>query len=239
MQTLFEDGYQQVERDGNPDLGAHGILAGAIESFDAQMPFDPFEEQLHLPSAAIELRDGQRRDGEVVGQKDQCLAALGIAIANAAQLLGVRAAGVETAQHHRLVEAQAGALVHRMGVAAHQTAVLPCAGEEESRMLCDAMQAAKVQIAPVHDIEGAELVNQLIENVHIVHAAGCNNHHGGKVTLKGEQCVKFDGGFVPAEGGPGKERQAQVDRGRAQGIGGLVQFGGKGLGGRRALPPAE
>jgi len=32
---------------------------------------DPFEEQLDLPTAAAQLSDRQRRQGEVVCQKDQ------------------------------------------------------------------------------------------------------------------------------------------------------------------------
>ena len=45
------------------------------------MLLDPFEEEFDLPAAAIELGDGQRRHGEVVGQKDQRLARFWIAIA--------------------------------------------------------------------------------------------------------------------------------------------------------------
>ena len=49
------------------------------------MLLDPFEEQFDLPATAIELGDGQRRDGEVVGQEDQRLAGFGIAITDATQ----------------------------------------------------------------------------------------------------------------------------------------------------------
>ena len=59
MQTFFQNGDEQVNGDGAPDLGAHGVLARTVERFDAQMLLDPFEEQFHLPATAIELRDGQ------------------------------------------------------------------------------------------------------------------------------------------------------------------------------------
>jgi hypothetical protein len=39
----------------------------ARESFDAQMLFDPLEEQLYLPAAFIECCDGQGRQGSVIG----------------------------------------------------------------------------------------------------------------------------------------------------------------------------
>ena len=93
MQAFFQNGDEQVNRDGAPDLGAHRVLAHAVKSFDAQMLFDPFEEQFDLPAAMIQLRNGQGRRGEVIGQKDQRLAGLGIAIADAAQRVGINPAG--------------------------------------------------------------------------------------------------------------------------------------------------
>src|SRR2546425_9082684 len=237
MQTLFENRHQQVNRNRDPDLGAHGVLAGAVEGFDAQMLFDPFEEQFDMPATMIKLRNRQCGHGEVVGQKDQRLASLGIAIADAAQRLRVSLLGVETAQHHGLVEAQSGDLVRRPRITSLTTEVFLGAGDEESRMLLDAMQAGKVQIAPVHDVERTGFVNQLVENVHIVDAARRDNNHGGEVALQGQQSVKFDGGFASAEGGPRKERQAQVDGGGVQRVSGLLKFGGKRLVGveRRGL----
>ena len=89
MQTFFQNGDEQINGDGAPDLGAHRVGAGAIKGFDAQMLLDPFEEEFDLPAAPIQLRDGQRRDGEVVGQKDQRLARFWIAITDATQRDGI------------------------------------------------------------------------------------------------------------------------------------------------------
>ena len=74
MQTFFQDGDEQINGDGAPDLSAHRVGRSAVKGFDAQMLLDPFEEQFDLPAAMIELGDGQSRHGEVVGQKDQRLA---------------------------------------------------------------------------------------------------------------------------------------------------------------------
>ena len=89
MQTFFQNRDEQVSGDGAPDLGAHRVGRGAVKDFDARMLLDPFEEEFDLPAAAIELGDGQRRDGEVVGQEDQPLAGLGIAITDAPQRDGI------------------------------------------------------------------------------------------------------------------------------------------------------
>jgi hypothetical protein len=79
MQLFLDDRNEDVDRDGNPDLGLHCILGCAVECFDAQVLFDPFEEQFDLPARPIQVRDGQRWFGKVVGQKDQFLVGLRIA----------------------------------------------------------------------------------------------------------------------------------------------------------------
>ena len=38
------DGDQHVNGDGDPDLGLHRVLAGAVEGFDSQVLLDPFEQ---------------------------------------------------------------------------------------------------------------------------------------------------------------------------------------------------
>ena len=48
-----------MDGDGDPDLDPHRVLGSALKGFDAQMLFNPFEEQFDLPAAAVELRDRQ------------------------------------------------------------------------------------------------------------------------------------------------------------------------------------
>src|SRR5437763_1433183 len=54
MKPLFDDRYQDVDRDGDPDLSLDRILGSPEESLDAQMLLDPLEEKLHLPAAFVE-----------------------------------------------------------------------------------------------------------------------------------------------------------------------------------------
>ena len=48
-----------LDTDRGPDLGFDGILRGAVEGFDAQVLFDPFEEQFDLPAAVRSQTLGQ------------------------------------------------------------------------------------------------------------------------------------------------------------------------------------
>ena len=75
-QAFFDDGNQYIDRDGDPDLSLHGIVAGAIKGLDAKVLLDPLEEQFDLPATSIQLSDGQRRQGKIVGQKNQSLVGL-------------------------------------------------------------------------------------------------------------------------------------------------------------------
>ena len=102
MQPVFQNGNEQINGDGDPDLGAHGVRACAVKGFDAQMLFDPFEEQFDLPAARIKLDNRQGRRGEVVGQKDQFLAGLGIAIADASPCVWIIVLGVESDRYQGL-----------------------------------------------------------------------------------------------------------------------------------------
>ena len=50
---LSDDGHQHVNGNSDPDLRFDCVLRGAIEGFDSEMLFDPFEEQLYLPTGLV------------------------------------------------------------------------------------------------------------------------------------------------------------------------------------------
>ena len=54
---------------------------------DAQMLLDPFEEQLHLPTAFVELGDGQSRKLEIVGEEPEAFVVLFVIKNDVAQIL--------------------------------------------------------------------------------------------------------------------------------------------------------
>ena len=70
IEAFLDDRDEHIDRDGDPDLGFHGILRGAIELLDAKMLLDPLEEQLDLPAAFVKRADGQRGQIELVAQKN-------------------------------------------------------------------------------------------------------------------------------------------------------------------------
>ena len=114
LQSFSDDGDEDVDRDGDPNLGLDRVLAGAEEGLDAEVLLDPFEEQFDLPALFVNLRDRQRGQDEVVGQELQLPAGFGVAVADAAQLVRIRRSRLERGQDDRLIRTDARTLVHRM-----------------------------------------------------------------------------------------------------------------------------
>ena len=70
-ELLVQDGDHDVSAHRDPDLGPHRVGAGAVVVFDAQVAFDPLEEEFDLPPGFVEQGHAQGGDPEVVGQEDE------------------------------------------------------------------------------------------------------------------------------------------------------------------------
>ena len=56
-EPFSDDGDQDVDADGDPDLGLDRVFAGTEEAFDAQMLLDPFEQQGDiLPINVVQMK---------------------------------------------------------------------------------------------------------------------------------------------------------------------------------------
>ena len=135
------------------------------------MLLDPLEEQLDLPAALVERADGGRRQGELVGQEHQRLARFGVLEADAPQMLRVIAAGGLTVQGDGLVADDAGRAVCRRRVDAVSIHIGLRTGDEESASSVKSIQALEVDIAAIHDVDGAGLRDQSIERMDVMQLA--------------------------------------------------------------------
>src|SRR6267154_862333 len=108
MESLLDDGDQNIGGDGDPDLRLNAILGSPVEGFDPQMLLDPFEKQLDLPAAAVQFGDRKRGQDEIVGQEDEGLGGFGILKTDAAQRGLEALVRVEAREDDTLVADQAG-----------------------------------------------------------------------------------------------------------------------------------
>jgi hypothetical protein len=97
-------------------LSLHCILGCAIKALDSEVLLDPFEEELYLPPAFVQLSNGKWWKGEVVRQESEIVLSLYIEISNAAKLLRVVFRRVKACENNCLVALEAGRFVDRMGI---------------------------------------------------------------------------------------------------------------------------
>ena len=111
-----------------------------------------------------------------------------------------------------------------MRVAPLQQDVLLGSHDEERRAKGEHEEAFEIDVGPIHDVEGAGLGADLVEDVDVVHFAVGNADKRGDVASQVQQRVHLHGSLAPAELGPREQREAQVDGGRVQSVEGLIEI---------------
>src|SRR5690606_33075534 len=182
-----------------------------------------------LPAATVQLGYGQCRQGEVVGQEHKSFVVVLVEEAYPAKLFRVVLPGIVILGSDNLVALHSRSLVHWQIIEALEPEVVFGPDDEESPCLMYRMKSGKVDIAPVHDVDGTCFDLELIEDLHFVSLAVGNDYHCRYASLEIQECVEFYRSFVLPELCPGKERQAEIDDSGVQCIHRLIQFHAEGL----------
>jgi len=102
-ELLLDNCRQQIYRDGDPDLSFHGVLGSAVERLDPKILFDPFEEQLDLPSTFEEQSNRQGWQDKVVRQKDKATMVSDIEETDSPKWIGIKLRGFGTPEQNSLI----------------------------------------------------------------------------------------------------------------------------------------
>ena len=113
---LLNDGDQDVDGNRDPYLRPNRVVRRAVELFDPQMLLDPFEKQFDLPAAFIEGADRRRRQGKLIGQKNESFTRFDILEPNSAQMNWIVLTGGKTIQRDSLVGDDTARSIGRRGV---------------------------------------------------------------------------------------------------------------------------
>lgn len=179
MELLFQDGHQNVDADGNPDLGLHGVGRCAKEAFDMQILLDPFEEQFDLPTTLVQRGDGQCRQGEIVGQVDEESSGFGVEIADASHSIGISLLTVIDRQLDDLIGTQTTLIVDSQGVLSRKTHTALGTDDEEGtchgQELVPTRQRPKGRVAVVSGNATLECFS--MDKVHHLRKDGLANIH--------------------------------------------------------------
>ena len=224
MQAFLGNGDQHVCADRNPYLRLDRVLVGAIKRLDPKVLLDPFEKQFDLPALAIQICNQFGFEGEVVGQKCDALASV-VLDHHTSQRGWIVLAGIKDGQHTRLIahDVRAGS-VHGVGVTPLELGIGLGTGDEEGLCLMHRVKALEVQIAAIHDVEGAWLQQQNVEHIHIPQLAIRDMDKAGDVASQVEQRVHLHRRLGRAKQRPREERQTQIDGRRVQRVGRILQL---------------
>jgi len=208
---LIETGHHEVNANRDPDLGAHGVVRGPVERFDAEVLLDPLEEEFDLPAAPVDRRHGESRKTEMIGQEYETLSRIRIDVTDTTQFFGISAFPLPRAQSNRLIAPQPGCLVDRAGLLNREFGIGFRADDEIRHGLGDTVKPRKIEVSAVENIDASRFDGDLVEEVDIVNRSiGNPDKHrdgAGEVDLR----VHLDGRFGAAKVRPRKHRQAQID----------------------------
>lgn len=133
-------------------------------------------------------------------------------------------ARIEAGQENRLIADEAGRTIDRARIAAAGLEVGLGARDEEASGIIEARQTLEVEIAAIHDIEGAGFGKELIQNIDVVHLAVTDENERGNIAAQIKQRMELHGGLGGSKRRPREHREAEIDGGGIQRIDGLVEF---------------
>ena len=217
-QPLLDDSDERVYCDGHPDLRPHCVLRCPIERLDPQVLFDPAEEQFDLPAKLVEFGDGQGGLKKVVCQEGQSAVVLAIIESDPAQMFRIFGFRSWSGQDDRLIRDQIHGFIDGPRVDAARLEIRLGPDDEKHSVLMKGIEPEEVQIRPVQDIEGSGLERKIVEDPDIVRFSFCHMDKRGDRSTQVEKRMELDGALAFAESGPREKRQAQVDRGRIEGV---------------------
>jgi len=212
-----------VGRQGDPHLRLHGVLGGTVKGLDPEVLFDPTKEQLHLPTHPIELGDDQGKQGKIVGQEGEPGLFLGVEVHDAAQGVGIALRRADAGEANGLVATHAAGVIDRARGAQVELQVLFGARDKKRASLREQIETGEVHITAVEQIKRSRFQQHLVEKIDIVDLPAGHINTGGNAAAHIQERMQLDRTFVTAKLSPRKQRQAQIDGGRVEGIHGLGQ----------------
>src|SRR3984885_1125397 len=96
--------------------------------------------------------------------------------------------------------------------------------DEESGTEGKNKEPLEINVASVHDVEGARLWHDLVQDVHIVHIPTGDADECRNVAVQVQQSMHLDGGLALTKLRPREYRQTQIDGRRIQSVQTLIEI---------------
>ncbi len=78
----------------------------------------------------------------------------------------------------------------------------------------DFVETCKIQIAAIHNVDGARLDDQFVEDIDIVNPSRAFNDHRRNAPVQIQEGMEFDGAFSFPEFRPREKSQTEIDGSR-------------------------
>jgi len=223
LELLVKDRNHQVGAHRDPDLCLHCVGTRLIEMLDAQMSFDPTEEQLDTPPHLVKHGHSKSWDFQVVGQEDEFSGSFRIVEFDPSQEGSERLPRFFECRFSNMVAAQAGEPVHRHRVMSCEFQVALCSRDKECSSVCYQSEPGKVHVATVDQIEYTRLEEKAVEPTHVV-LPRCGNVDASRDwAAQIDLSMELDACLGLPEVGPRKQSQGEIDSSRIQCIDRIVQ----------------
>ena len=188
------------------------------------MLLDPFEEQFHLPSLAVEVRNELGLECHVVGQEAESFPFV-VFGSDAPDAVGIIFFCNIQRQNSNLIADDIGVLsVHWLRISALKFGIAFGPGHKECLGLMNLVKPCKIQVPAVHQIEGPSLDDELIQDVDFVGLSVCNVNETGYVSMQIQEGVHLHRSLGCAKRSPRINRQAKVYRRRVEGVNSRIQI---------------
>jgi hypothetical protein len=224
LEPLVKDRNYQVGAHRNPDLSLHGVGTRAVVVLDAQMPFDPAEEQFNSPSQLVKHGHGQCGYFQIVGKEDEFLAVFQVEESHSSQQHWVSCSGLLDCRLAVMVASQSGEAIYWLRTMALELKIGLGTCDEERASIGNHGQAGEVHVSTVHKIERTSLEIKMVESSHVVLACSSDVNASGDWASQVDLGVHLDACLGLTKVRPRKKRQRQIDRGGIQGINRVVEF---------------
>lgn len=189
-----------------------------------QMLLDPFEEQFHVPTFAVEFCYGQGFITEMVCQETVDVASVEVFVSDHPQFLGITLGGLVGGEFDNLISYDAGVLVDRIGLDDFVLHIVLRPGNEERPILVYPVEETEeVNISLIHHIDGTHFYAEFIQHPDIVSGSICEIDECGDVAAQVEKCMHLHTSLCFTESGPWTELQAEADSAAVEGIDRIVK----------------
>lgn len=210
---IFEDQERDQRR---PDLGVQRIGAGPDEGLHLEVLFQGLEQEFDLPAVAVDLGNRRRPKGQVVGEEGHGVLGLRVQDLDPAEDVRALLDRAYPAQLDQFVCDDASVRRDLAGPDYRVDSVGLQSGDEEDPLMGQRSEPGVVHVAPVDDQDGPGSERQGLRHRHLVPRAFGDQGIRGQVALMVEQEMELHRPLRPAEGGPVKERGAEIDDGGVQ-----------------------